>query len=148
MFEPPFCGSEKSRKTSTKFPCGKFQTVHRRASAGAQGEHLALPPSPPPIPKCVSANAVLSRQDMIVGASTLLFPNPGSCESGNGDPSSLEPCSSRGTLASVLALRDRHNSQETLLHAENDWTTGCRTIETNGGSSAAYLARTVLYFIQ
>ena len=44
IFEPLFCGSEKSRKIPakipTKFPSQKSKKIHRRASAGAQGEDL------------------------------------------------------------------------------------------------------------
>ena len=45
IFEPLFCGSEKSPENSlristkfSKFPCEKSKKIHRRASAGAQGE--------------------------------------------------------------------------------------------------------------
>ena len=37
IFEPLFCGSEKSRKIPAKFPTKK-KKIHRRASAGAQAE--------------------------------------------------------------------------------------------------------------
>ena len=46
--EPLFCGSEKKTRkipskfptNFSKFPCEKSKEIHRRASAGAQGEHL------------------------------------------------------------------------------------------------------------
>ena len=42
IFEPLFCGSEKSPKIPakfpTKFPCQESKRIHRRASAGAQGQ--------------------------------------------------------------------------------------------------------------
>ena len=38
-----FCGSEKSRKIPAKFPCKKKKIkIHRRASAGVQGEHFKM----------------------------------------------------------------------------------------------------------
>ena len=56
IFEPLFCGSEKSCKIATKFPTKfskfpgeKSKKIHRRASAGAQGEQFAHhPPTIPP----------------------------------------------------------------------------------------------------
>ena len=48
IFEPLFCGSQKSRKIPTKFPskfpCEKIDKIHRQASPGVQGEPFAKSP--------------------------------------------------------------------------------------------------------